>query len=96
MRGIQAYSIEGTHPFPRGDTKKIAKIQSKIFFSKNNEPVSTRLGAKHPWGKGIQVCSDEWSRYFPILLYNNKAPKIHVQFKFVQMKGPILLKLKER
>ena len=93
MRGIQAYSIEGTHPFPRGDTKKIAKIQSKIFFSKNNEPVSTRLGAKHPWGKGIQVCSDEWFRYFPTG-DNKKAPKpkIHVQFKFVQMKGSILLK----
>ena len=80
VKGIQAYSIEGTRPYPRGDNNKIAKIHSKIFFSKNNELISTKLGAKHPWVKGIQVCSNEGSRHFP-RLDDNKTAKIHVHWR---------------
>ena len=29
----------------------------KIFFSKTSGLISRRLGTKHPWVKGIQVCS---------------------------------------
>ena len=30
-----------------------------IFFSRTTGPISTKLGTKHPWVKGIQVCSNE-------------------------------------
>ena len=36
-----------------------------MFFSKTTEPISTKLGTKHPWVKGIQVCSNEERRPFP-------------------------------
>ena len=31
----------------------------KIHFSRTNGPISTKLGTKHHWVKGIQVCSNE-------------------------------------
>jgi hypothetical protein len=31
----------------------------KIFFSRTTRPILIRLGTKHPWGKWIQVCSNE-------------------------------------
>ena len=31
----------------------------KMFFSRTTGPISTKLGTKHPWGKLIQVCSNE-------------------------------------
>jgi hypothetical protein len=31
----------------------------KIFFSRTTGPILTRLGIIHPWGEGIQVCSNE-------------------------------------
>ena len=37
----------------------------KIFFSRTTEPISTKLGTKHPWVKGIQVCSNDGSCPFP-------------------------------
>ena len=37
----------------------------KIFSSRNTEPIWTKLGTKHPWMKGIQVCSNEGPRLFP-------------------------------
>ena len=57
-KGIQVCSNEGPHPFPRGDYCEIAKIHrrnSKIFFSRTTEPISTKLGTKHPWVKMILV-----------------------------------------
>ena len=30
-----------------------------------SEPISTKLGTKHPWVKGIQVSSNEGPRLFP-------------------------------
>ena len=59
--------IEGSWPFPRGDNKDIEKINwrnSKTFFSRTTEPISTKLDTKHPWVKGIQVCSNKWLRPF--------------------------------
>jgi hypothetical protein len=29
------------------------------FFSRTTGPILTRLGTNHPWGEGIQVCSNE-------------------------------------
>ena len=58
---------EGPRPFPRGDNYEIVKIHwrnLKIFFSRTTEPISTKLGTKHPWVKGIQVCSNEGPRPF--------------------------------
>ena len=51
---------EGPHPFPRRDNYEIAKIHwqnIKILFSRTTEPISTKLGTKHPWVKGIKFCS---------------------------------------
>ena len=68
VKGIQVCSNEGPHSSPRGDNNEIAKIHwrnSKIFFFRTNEPISTKLGTKHPWVKGTQVCSNEGPRPFP-------------------------------
>ena len=43
--------------FPSGDDYKTAKIHwqnLKIFFARTAEPISTKFGTKHPWGKGIK------------------------------------------
>ena len=37
----------------------------KIFFSRTTVLILTKLGTKHPWVKGIQVCSNEGPRPFP-------------------------------
>jgi len=29
------------------------------FFSRTTKPISTKLGRKHVWGMGIQVCSNK-------------------------------------
>ena len=42
---------------PSGDNNEIAKIHWQtlnIFFSRNTGPISTKLGTKQPWVKGIQ------------------------------------------
>ena len=36
-----------------------------IFFSRTTGPLSTKLGTKYPWMKGIQVCSRKGPRLFP-------------------------------
>ena len=33
-----------------------------FIFSRTTGPISTKLGTKHPWVKGIQVCSNEGPR----------------------------------
>ena len=35
------------------------------IFSRTTEAISTKLGTKHPWLKGIQVCSNEGPCSFP-------------------------------
>ena len=46
----------------KGDNYKNVKMgwgHLKIFFSRTNGPILTRLDINDPWGKGIQVCSNE-------------------------------------
>ena len=50
------------------------------FSSSSPEPgpISTKLGTNHLWVKGIQVCSNEGSRPFP-MGDNYEIAKIHEQ-----------------
>ena len=62
-----------------------------IFFSKTAGPISTKLGTKHPWVKGIQVCANEGPRPFP-RGDNYKIVKIHwrnIKIFFFRTAGPI-------
>ena len=63
VKGNQIYSNEGPCIFPRGDNYETAIIHRrnlKIFFTRTIMPISTKLGAKHLWVKGIiQSCSNE-------------------------------------
>ena len=62
MNGFQICSNEGPSSFSRGDSYKMVKIHWRnleIFVSRTTEPISTKLGTKHPWVKGIQVSSNE-------------------------------------
>ena len=58
-----AQSIPGgfAMPFSKKDNYKIAKIHWQI---RTIEPVSTKLGTKHSWMKGIQVYSNEGQHPF--------------------------------
>ena len=47
-----------------------------IFFSRTTGPISTKLGTKHPWVKGIQIYSNEGPRSFP-MGDNYEIAKIH-------------------
>ena len=47
-----------------------------MFFSRTTEPISTKLGTKHTWVKGIQVCSNDGPYPFP-RGDNYKIAKIH-------------------
>ena len=38
------------------------KANLKIFFSRTIGPISTKLGTKHHWIKGIHVCSKKGQR----------------------------------
>ena len=65
---IQVCSNEGQRPIPRGDNSEKVNFYSKylkIFFSRTTGPISTQLGTKHPWMKGIQVYSNEGARPSP-------------------------------
>ena len=45
--------------FSMGNDNKIAKTHWQnltIYSSRTTRPISTKLGTKHPWVKGIQVC----------------------------------------
>ena len=61
MKVIQIFFKWRATPFPRGDNYKIAKVHWRNFkfFSRTTGPISTKIGTKHPWVKGIQVCSNE-------------------------------------
>ena len=79
VKGIQFCSNEGTRHFPRGDNYKIVKMHLqnlKIVFSRTTRPISTKLGTKHPWVKGIQVYSNEGAHTFP-RGNNYEIEKIH-------------------
>ena len=66
--GIQVYSNKEPRSYPRRDNYEISqrkfchRKQTKlktIFFSGTTGPISTKLGTKHPWLLGIEVCSKE-------------------------------------
>jgi hypothetical protein len=62
VKGIKVCSNKGPGPFQRGDNHKNVKmrcVHSKIILSRTTGPILTRLGANHPWEKGIQVCKNE-------------------------------------
>jgi hypothetical protein len=79
VKGIQVCSNKGPGPLLRGENHKNVKIWwglLKIFFSRTTGPILTRLGINHPWGKGIQVSSNERDRPSP-RGDNSKTVKIH-------------------
>ena len=54
----------------------------KNFFSRTTEPISTKLGRKHPWVKEIPVCLNEFKgpalfqgEIYEIVKYINKIKK---------------------
>ena len=67
VNGIQVCSNGGPRPFPRGVNYEIVKIhwRNLKIFSRTFGPISTKLGTKHPYVKGIQVSSNEGPRPFP-------------------------------
>ena len=90
------FSNEGPRPFPKGDYYEIVKIHWRNYkiFSRTTEPISTKLGTKHPWVKGIQVYSNGGPRPFP-RRDNYEKVKIHRRnFKifFSRTTGPISTK----
>jgi hypothetical protein len=46
------------------------------FFSRTSGPILTKLGTNHPWGEGIQVCTNEGDCPSPRGA-NSKTIKIH-------------------
>jgi hypothetical protein len=80
VKGIQVCSNKGPDPLKREDTCN-HNIEMEwghliIFFSRTFGPILTRLGINHPWGKGIQVCSNEGDCLSP-RGGNSKRVKIH-------------------
>ena len=61
MKGIQVCSNEGPCSFPRGDNYEIVKFKN-LLLHWTTEPFSIKHGTKHPWMKGIQICTYELSR----------------------------------
>ena len=57
------FSNEGTCRFLRGDNNEIDRenilTNFKILFSRIAGPISTKLGRKHSWVKGIQLYFNE-------------------------------------
>ena len=81
IKAIQIPSNEGPRSFQRGDNYESAKIHwqiFKMFFSRTNGPVSTKLSTNHPCVEGSQVCSNEGPRPFP-KGDNYEIAKIHWQ-----------------
>ena len=67
FKGIQVCFKNGPLSFPSQDIYEIAKIHLgnlKIFLWRITLPISTKLCTKHPWVKGIYICSNEKPRPF--------------------------------
>ena len=98
VKGIQVCSNEGPLTLPKGDNSEIVKIlwlNLKKFFSRTTRPISTKLGTKHHWMKGIQFCSNERPLPFP-RGDNYEIVKIHwrnLKIVFSRTTGPISTKL---
>ena len=78
FRGFQFAQIRTTALTQRRwiQNSKNTRTRLRIFFSKNTEPISTKLRTKHPWVKGMWVCSNNGPRYFPSG-DNDEVAKIH-------------------
>ena len=59
VKGILIYSNKGPCTFLRGHYCDIHDSKNTLtllkIFSRTTRPISTKLGANHPWVKGIQV-----------------------------------------
>ena len=65
----------------------VVNLSHFIFFFRTTEPISTKLGTKHPWVKGIQTG------------YNYNIAKIHwrnLKIFFSKITGTISAKLKHK
>jgi len=54
--------LDHVWPHPRGLNVYIVTYREmllKKFFSRTTWPISTKLGRKHAWRMGIQVCSNK-------------------------------------
>ena len=54
--------MKGHTLFQGGDYSENVNYIEKIFFSKTNRPISTKLGTKHPWAERIQIYSNDGPR----------------------------------
>ena len=82
-------------PFSKRNSETTLTNLKKIFFSRTNGPISTKLGTKHPWVKNTHVCSNESLCPFP-KGNNNKIARLHWQNKkkfFSRTTGQITTKL---
>jgi hypothetical protein len=62
VKEIQFFSNMGPGPLQKGDNHKNVKMGVGSFNNlllQNHWPILTRLGINHPWGKEIQVSSNE-------------------------------------
>jgi hypothetical protein len=79
MKGIQVPSNKGPGPLLRGDNHKNVKMgwgYLKIFFSRTNGPILTRLGINHSCAEGIRLYTNEENCLSP-WGDNSKGVKIH-------------------
>jgi hypothetical protein len=78
VKGIRVcfFLIKGQVLFKGKIIAKIGWGLLRIFFSRTTGPSLTRLGTYHPWGKWIQVCSNETDCPSP-RGGNSKRVKIH-------------------
>jgi hypothetical protein len=85
VKGIQVCSNKRSGPLQRGDNHKNVKMgwgHLKIFFSRTTEPILTRLSTKHPWVKGIQVCSKERDSPSP---RGDNSERVKMHWKFLKI-----------
>jgi len=47
------------HLSRRQFVRRLLTFSFKDFFSQTTWPISTKLGGKHDWGMGIQICSNK-------------------------------------
>ena len=60
-RGLRLYKWRA-QPFSMErwlqNSENTLKKLKKILFSRTTEPISTNLGTKHPWVRGIEICTN--------------------------------------
>jgi hypothetical protein len=54
----------------------------KIFFSRTTGPILTKLGTNHPWGEGIQICSNEGDCPSP---RGDDSETVKIHWKFLKI-----------